>query len=373
MRLTDRGVPTDLGAAALAYFDVPDLRALARAVSLRQIGRPQLAGFARVVLDAARLGDPEAKAIVDDAAAALAGLAQLVVEQLGGADLPAVPVAFVGGAMENANLRREVERRIQLATPLARGRGAALGAGHRGGAAGLRCGRHRAPRDLMDLGRLRGLIVSIQPAAASVLNTPETVALLARCAVANGAAGVRIEGAVRIAAVRRGRRASRSSGSSSAPIRASLRTSRRPLRRSRRSPQPVPTSSRSTRPRARVPAASRGGRDRGGSAPWPARDGRLRDGGRTRGRGCGRRAHRGDDAVRLHGRVRAGRTCRPSACCRWRHASGAFAVLEGGVAAPEDVRRAFAAGADAVVVGTAISDIDAQVRRFAQAAAPHRA
>jgi putative N-acetylmannosamine-6-phosphate epimerase len=43
----------------------------------------------------------------------------------------------------------------------------------------------------IDLKRLRGLIVSIQPAADSVLNTPETVALLARCAVANGAAGVR--------------------------------------------------------------------------------------------------------------------------------------------------------------------------------------
>jgi putative N-acetylmannosamine-6-phosphate epimerase len=37
------------------------------------------------------------------------------------------------------------------------------------------------------------------------------------------------------------------------------------------------------------------------------------------------------------------------------------------------VRRAFDAGADAVVVGTAISDIDAQVRRFAQAAVQRRA
>jgi N-acetylglucosamine kinase-like BadF-type ATPase len=119
MRLSDRGVRTDLGAAALAYFDVADLRALARAVSLRAIARPQLAGFARVVLDAARLGDPEARAIVDGAAAALTGLAQLVIEQLGGTDL-SVPVAFVGGALENANLRAEVERRVQIATPLAR-------------------------------------------------------------------------------------------------------------------------------------------------------------------------------------------------------------------------------------------------------------
>ena len=53
------------------------------------------------------------------------------------------------------------------------------------------------------LGRLRwGLIVSVQAYPDSVLNTPETIALLARCAVANGAVGVRIEGPERIAAVR---------------------------------------------------------------------------------------------------------------------------------------------------------------------------
>jgi N-acylglucosamine-6-phosphate 2-epimerase len=51
--------------------------------------------------------------------------------------------------------------------------------------------------------RLRGgLIVSVQAYAESVLNTPETIALLARCAVANGAIGVRIQGVTRIAAVR---------------------------------------------------------------------------------------------------------------------------------------------------------------------------
>ncbi len=120
MRVSDRGVLTDLGAAALAYFDCFDLRALSRAVSLRLIGRPQLAGFARVVFDAARLGDPQASAIIDDAAAALAGLAQLLVEQLGSADVPAVPVAFVGGAMENAEFRLAVKARLESATPLAR-------------------------------------------------------------------------------------------------------------------------------------------------------------------------------------------------------------------------------------------------------------
>ncbi|MEA2784478.1 MAG: putative N-acetylmannosamine-6-phosphate epimerase, partial [Candidatus Eremiobacteraeota bacterium] len=49
-------------------------------------------------------------------------------------------------------------------------------------------------------------------------------------------------------------------------------------------------------------------------------------------------------------------------------ASAAFAICEGGVASPEDVREAFAAGADAVVVGTAITNVDALVRRFTAAA-----
>lgn len=120
MRVSDRGVLTDLGAAALSFFECRDLRELARAVSLRRISRPQVAGFARLVFSAAKLGDPEAAAIIDDAAAALAGLGQLVVEQLGDADMPAVPVAFVGGAVENPELRAAAERRLEAATPLAR-------------------------------------------------------------------------------------------------------------------------------------------------------------------------------------------------------------------------------------------------------------
>lgn len=47
---------------------------------------------------------------------------------------------------------------------------------------------------------------------------------------------------------------------------------------------------------------------------------------------------------------------------------GAFAVCEGGVHTPEMLAAAFAAGADAVVVGTAICNVDWQVRRFAAAA-----
>lgn len=117
MRATDAGVTSDLGEAALAYFDVPDLRALGRAVSLREISRPRVASFARVVHDAARLGDPAARAIVDEAAGALAALAVRAVELLDGSETTPVPVAFVGGGFANAEFRAATERRFAAATP----------------------------------------------------------------------------------------------------------------------------------------------------------------------------------------------------------------------------------------------------------------
>jgi N-acetylglucosamine kinase-like BadF-type ATPase len=106
---TDRGVTSRLGEAARAYFDRPDVRAVARAFYLREISRPALAGFARVVFDAARLGDPHAIALVDAAATALARLAATALERLGLAAVT-VPVALTGGVFANADLyRRTVE------------------------------------------------------------------------------------------------------------------------------------------------------------------------------------------------------------------------------------------------------------------------
>ena len=47
---------------------------------------------------------------------------------------------------------------------------------------------------------------------------------------------------------------------------------------------------------------------------------------------------------------------------------GAFTVCEGGIGSPQQAAAAFAAGAAAIVVGTAITNIDLLVRRFADAA-----
>lgn len=96
----DRGARSPLGDAALAYFDRANLRALATEANTGRIARMQVASFARVVHDAARLGDAAARAIIDAAAHALAELAASTLARLNVAG-EAVPVAFAGGAFAN--------------------------------------------------------------------------------------------------------------------------------------------------------------------------------------------------------------------------------------------------------------------------------
>jgi len=115
MRADDRGERSPLGDAALAYFDRSDLRALATAALRGRLSRAALASFARVVHDAARLGDPQAESIVVAAAESLAQLAATAIERLG-LGTRAVRVAFAGGTFGNdAFLRRTAERLARLA------------------------------------------------------------------------------------------------------------------------------------------------------------------------------------------------------------------------------------------------------------------
>jgi N-acetylglucosamine kinase-like BadF-type ATPase len=100
MAADDRAVPSPLGTAARAFFDRRDLRELATLAMLGRIPRGELASFSRVVHDAARLGDPDAAAIVGEAAGALASLAAVTLARLQLIDRP-VPVAFAGGAFLN--------------------------------------------------------------------------------------------------------------------------------------------------------------------------------------------------------------------------------------------------------------------------------
>lgn len=222
------------------------------------------------------------------------------------------------------------------------------------------------PNDI--LAALRGrLIVSVQAEASSPLRAAETIAVLSRVAVANGAAGVRIEGLANIGAVRR---------AVALPIIGIVK---------RAYPGFEPYITATEREIAEVVA---------GGAEIVAFDAteRARPDGRNvaatvaaiRARGvlamadCAtaddvrRAAAAGAHAVAttLCGYTAATRgTPLPALdLVRVCAASGAFAICEGGVGSPDDVRNAFAAGAGAVVVGTAITNVDALVRRFGAAA-----
>ena len=73
----------------------------------------------RVVLDAARLGDPEAAALVERAANALAALAANAIARLGLSGV-SVPVAFTGGLFANAEFTRRTVEALNVLAPSAR-------------------------------------------------------------------------------------------------------------------------------------------------------------------------------------------------------------------------------------------------------------
>jgi N-acylglucosamine-6-phosphate 2-epimerase len=214
------------------------------------------------------------------------------------------------------------------------------------------------------LADLRGLIVSIQPELSSVLNSPATVALLAQCAVANGAAGVRIEGAARIAAVR---------CAVEVPIVGLIKREYPGY-----APYITPTED-------EIAAVA------GAGAEIVAFDATVRA-----------RPHGHDVAALIaaihargalamadcatgaeaRGAAAAGADIVGTTLCgytdetrghalpafdvlREAAATGVFAILEGGVADPSQVDAGLAGGASAVVVGTALTNLDARIRAFA--------
>lgn len=215
------------------------------------------------------------------------------------------------------------------------------------------------------LERLRGrLIVSVQPEDASVLAAPETIALLARCAVQNGAGGMRVEGVERIRAVR---------AAVDVPIVGLIKRSPSGFR-------PYITTSLDD-----VEAIC------GAGAEIVAFDATLRPraGGATvaeivdRAQRLGRLAFADCATIEdCHAAVAVGADLVATTLAGYTTETtgrslpdinlvGAlaqlhpFAVCEGGITEPDQVRAAFMAGASAVVVGTAITNVDALTRRFA--------
>jgi N-acylglucosamine-6-phosphate 2-epimerase len=218
------------------------------------------------------------------------------------------------------------------------------------------------------LAALRGrLIVSVQAEPHSPLNTPEQIALLSRVAVANGAAGVRVEGLARIGAVRR---------AVTVPVIGIVK-------RAYAGFEPYITAS-----DREIAEASAAGADviAFDATERPRPDGRdvvaVVEAIRARGALAMADCATADDvrrAAAAGAHVVATTLCGYTAATqgtplpalelvRACAASGSFAICEGGAASPDDVRAAFAAGADAVVAGTALTNVDVLVRRFAAAA-----
>ncbi len=212
-----------------------------------------------------------------------------------------------------------------------------------------------------------GLIVSVQANADSVLNAPEAIALLARCAVANGAVGVRIEGEARIAAVR---------AAVDVPIVGILK-------RAHPGFEPYITSTVAEIDAVRAAGASivafdATGRARAGGASVADLVAAARERGLLAMADCATSAdlaaaaRAGADivATTLAGYTAetAGRTLPAIDLVAGAAAAHPFVVCEGGIGTPDDARAAFAAGAAAIVVGTAITNVDALVRRFANVA-----
>ncbi len=216
--------------------------------------------------------------------------------------------------------------------------------------------------------RLRGgLIVSVQAYDDSVLNTPETIALLARCAVANGAVGVRIEGAARIAAVR---------AAVDVPIVGIVK-------RKHAGFEPYITSvvaevAEVAAAGATIVAFDATDRPRPGGVTVRAFVAAALERGLLSMADCataGELVAAGVAGAHIVATTLAGYTAETVGralpaldlvtAASARHP---FVVCEGGIASPDDARAAFAAGASAIVVGTAITNVDALVRRFASVA-----
>jgi N-acylglucosamine-6-phosphate 2-epimerase len=211
-----------------------------------------------------------------------------------------------------------------------------------------------------------GLIVSVQAYADSVLDTPETIALLARCAVANGAVGVRIEGTAKIAAAR---------AAVDVPIIGIIK-------RTHPGAEPYITST-----LAEVDEVAAAGADivAFDATQRPRAEGTMVSALVARAHAHGllamadcadaddlaSAADAGADiiATTLAGYTAAtrGRSLPALDLVRAATRFHDFVICEGGIATPSLAADAFAAGAAAIVVGTAITNVDALVRAFVAA------
>ncbi len=211
--------------------------------------------------------------------------------------------------------------------------------------------------------RLRGLIVSVQ-APGSLLDTPATIALLARVAEANGAAGVRVQGGATIGAVKRAvgvpviGLVKRTYDGFSPYITPSLRE----VAEIAAAGADIIAFDATARPRP-------GGLDVAGLIAAIHARGALAMADCSGAADGVAAAEAGADLVATtlcgYTEETAGRALPALDVLRDLVRTGRPAIAEGGVGSPADLAAAMAAGAHAVVVGTAITNVDVLVRRFA--------
>jgi N-acylglucosamine-6-phosphate 2-epimerase len=211
--------------------------------------------------------------------------------------------------------------------------------------------------------RLRGLIVSVQ-APGSLLDTPATIALLARVAEANGAAAVRVQGGATIGAVKR---------AVAVPVIGLVKRTYDGF-----APYITPTLrevAEIAAGGADVIAFDATARPRPGGLAVAELIAAIHERDALAMADCSSAA----DGVAA---AAAGADLLATTLCGYTEETqglvlpaldvlrelvrtGRPAIAEGGVGTPADVASAIAAGAQAVVVGTAITNVDVLVRRFA--------
>lgn len=115
-----RGKPTKLSEAAIEYFRAGRLEDLSVAIYAPQIDNARIAGFARLVIEAARAGDEIAVEILREAAGELALAANTVIRELK-LERKKFPIARVGGIFRGGNdlITRPFMEKVQTVAPKA--------------------------------------------------------------------------------------------------------------------------------------------------------------------------------------------------------------------------------------------------------------
>lgn len=119
MRAEDGGIQDAIEQRALAFFERKDLREIARAFYLNAIDRTCIAGFATEIFALASSGERCAQALLEDAAGALAELAESCARRLK-CDAEPIEIALIGGTFVSRAYKERVEQALAKILPRAR-------------------------------------------------------------------------------------------------------------------------------------------------------------------------------------------------------------------------------------------------------------